>query len=709
MTTVLLDYEARSGVSLPAVGSYRWSDDERFQILMAAVRQRGNNLTPLLWVHPDYRLATEEAEAKEAERLLNSADIIYAHNAPHELANTWGAIKHGEACPLTSCAPLERWRCTAAVARRAGLPSALGTLAHTLELPLDKDSEGKRLIQTFCIPNKKTGAFGDPLMLADEWEAFKSYCRRDLVVEQLILEELKAFELSGELLETFLLDLRLNLRGVPVNRSAIQHAQRAVAETTKSVRARFMALTKIGPNAVVKETVRVEPNTDESDAEDGIAPSRREAVRSWLKGHGGIDLPDMKAATVAAAIESAETPPLTREVLELYQSLSYTAVTKLNRMLQCACSDGRVRGCHLFYGAGTGRWAGKHIQPQNFKKPTKALRKITDSAYVLMQRGASGPMLDELCGPPLEVVASSIRHFIHAPGHEMLQGDYAAIEARIVCWLAGQHDILEAHRKADAGLGPDVYRIMAASIYGGSPYEINDDQRAFGKVVELGCGFGMGRAKFKATAEAWGIPCDDELADLAVTAYRRTHQKVQAYWYLLDNNVREAIRHPGVKFGNALVRRAGKFPYLLLSLPSGRTLSYPRPSLKMLPFSADNPEPTETITYWGPLGKNFLPIKTYGGSLTENCIGEGTEVLTQRGWIAIERVQPDDSVWDGVEWVKHDGVIYQGDQNTMGFAGIYCTPDHGIFESNSKTPAIRACTQAALQFAAASCPVSRII
>ena len=41
-----------------------------------------------------------------------------------------------------------------------------------------------------------------------------------------------------------------------------------------------------------------------------------------------------------------------------------------------------------------------------------------------------------------------------------------------------------------------------------------------------------------------------------------------------------------------------------------------------------------------------------------SCIEEGQLVLTERGLIPIQKIKVDDTVWDGVEWVHHDGVIY---------------------------------------------------
>jgi hypothetical protein len=95
-------------------------------------------------------------------------------------------------------------------------------------------------------------------------------------------------------------------------------------------------------------------------------------------------------------------------------------------------------------------------------------------------------------------------------------------------------------------------------------------------------------------------------------------------------------------------------------------------------------------TQWGR-------VKLYGGKLAENCIGEGTEVLTDSGWKSIETVTKSDLVWDGEDWVGHSGLSYQGDLETIDFAGVQMTTDHMVFEEIGKVPAIKACTVSALQ------------
>lgn len=67
-----------------------------------------------------------------------------------------------------------------------------------------------------------------------------------------------------------------------------------------------------------------------------------------------------------------------------------------------------------------------------------------------------------------------------------------------------------------------------------------------------------------------------------------------------------------------------------------------------------------------------------GKAAVLGCFTTDTEVLTDRGWVSISTVQLSDRVWDGVEWVQHEGVRYQGRQTILRLRGIGVTPDHRI-------------------------------
>jgi DNA polymerase len=63
------------------------------------------------------------------------------------------------------------------------------------------------------------------------------------------------------------------------------------------------------------------------------------------------------------------------------------------------------------------------------------------------------------------------------------------------------------------------------------------------------------------------------------------------------------------------------------------------------------------------------------------CIAEGQLVLTHRGLIPIEYVAITDKLWDGEDWVAHDGVVFRGERETVCADGVICTPDHLILTS----------------------------
>jgi DNA polymerase I-like protein with 3'-5' exonuclease and polymerase domains len=61
------------------------------------------------------------------------------------------------------------------------------------------------------------------------------------------------------------------------------------------------------------------------------------------------------------------------------------------------------------------------------------------------------------------------------------------------------------------------------------------------------------------------------------------------------------------------------------------------------------------------------------------CVAEGQRVLTSEGLIPIEQVQDWHLVWDGVEWVSHEGVVYMGVREVMTYDSVTTTPDHEVY------------------------------
>ena len=100
----------------------------------------------------------------------------------------------------------------------------------------------------------------------------------------------------------------------------------------------------------------------------------------------------------------------------------------------------------------------------------------------------------------------------------------------------------------------------------------------------------------------------------------------------------------------------------------------------MKPRIGTNAFGSDCVTYEGVGGtKKWERIDTYGPKVVENCLAEGTLVLTERGLVPIQEIKTHDRVWDGVEWVNHEGFIDNGRQETVLLGGsLEMTANHKI-------------------------------
>ncbi len=64
------------------------------------------------------------------------------------------------------------------------------------------------------------------------------------------------------------------------------------------------------------------------------------------------------------------------------------------------------------------------------------------------------------------------------------------------------------------------------------------------------------------------------------------------------------------------------------------------------------------------------------------CFGSQTPVLTKRGWVIILDVTKEDLLWDGAEWVTHQGLIPQGEKEVLTAMGVSATSDHEILTAD---------------------------
>lgn len=185
------------------------------------------------------------------------------------------------------------------------------------------------------------------------------------------------------------------------------------------------------------------------------------------------------------------------------------------------------------------------------------------------------------------------------------------------------------------------------------------------------CGYGGGVGALKAMGAIEAGMKEEELGPL-VDAWRSSNPNIVKLWYAVDRAAKTAIKEKTTinTHGLEFKYRGGM---LYITLPSGRHLSYVRPRI------GENRYGGESVTYMGTdFTKHWARIETFGGKLVENCLSEGTPVLTNKGLISIEKITPDHLIWDGEEFVKHDGLLYQGMKEVISVNGIQMTPDHKI-------------------------------
>ena len=101
---------------------------------------------------------------------------------------------------------------------------------------------------------------------------------------------------------------------------------------------------------------------------------------------------------------------------------------------------------------------------------------------------------------------------------------------------------------------------------------------------------------------------------------------------------------------------------------------------------------TASMMYHVPVEKHGQnkELRQKGKIAVLACIAEGQKVLTDVGLVPIEQVTADMKVWDGVEWVHHEGVVYKGEKEVIQYGGLEATADHIVWaEIDGKYKQIR--------------------
>lgn len=208
---------------------------------------------------------------------------------------------------------------------------------------------------------------------------------------------------------------------------------------------------------------------------------------------------------------------------------------------------------------------------------------------------------------------SFLREAVCAPdSYSLVVGDFAAIELRILAWLAKEPRLINKLVNDE-----DVYMDFASMLGAG---------RAFGKEAILGLGYNMGADKFQARIKTvLKQEISDEEAWRIVKLYRDTYFNVPKLWQACSSIIPLIAegRISSLYFAPFLKVRKGA-----IILPSGLVIQYPN----LRPITVQGRRGPQTEWVYDVYRKKYEsePNKLYGGKMVENiCQGLAGELTKE--------------------------------------------------------------------------------
>jgi DNA polymerase len=524
-----IDFETRSAFDIMKGGAWRYSQDPSTQIMCLAVRLP-DWPAARLWVAP---LTYSWGKMKERNpdvltelfAYIAAGGLVEAHNAFFERSIGLNICTPKLGWPSV---PASQWRCSAAKASMHSIPRSLGGACAALGLPIQKDGIGRKVMLKLCKPRKprkaeielligtESGEYDGAAELAaagwdgeyfwhdspEDLETLFAYCLTDVESEHGLSEAIA--DLPENELRIWQMDQSMNLRGVLTDVKMVETA---------------LALIDQASTAMTQEL------RDIVGDQKATAKSRVK-IKNWLIAQG-VELENTQGATLDALLteELKDTKPFCHSVIRIVREVNRTSTAKYATAQRMAAADGRIRDLMMYHGASTGRWSGKGLQPHNFPR---GWVKDMDAACDVVLTGDIG-FIRMMYGEVIDLLSSTLRGILVASeGRDFMVADYAAIEARVIAWMAHAEEALDVFKS-----GQCIYMDMATSIYG---YPVTDkkkqnDERQMGKQAILGLGFGMGFVTFLLTCHKYNIRFNVEQVRAIVGKSWDSHQEYVKRYY----------------------------------------------------------------------------------------------------------------------------------------------------------------------------------
>lgn len=583
---VTVDLETRSELDVRNVGAWRYAEHLSTEVLVMSYSDSETGEKGR-WV-PGEPFPELIEEAVEVNRLFE------AHHVQFERANWINKLSH--LCPLP-----RRWHDTQAVCAYRSLPLSLGEVGEEVDIPIKKDDRGEELIKKLSTPRKPLKADKEAFKLIyeseDEWppiwendpqlhEEFKDYCDQDVAAEETLSQTIG--DLPNSERRIWILDQVMNYRGVQVDLEAVYAAKRITVRKSEELTKGLRELTN-------------------GEIQTG---GQRDKILNYLKDHYDVVLPGLTQEDLTDALEKS-LPDEARELIKLRQALSRASTKKLDKIIECTCNDGRLRGMFQYHGAGTGRVAGRLVQLQNLIRPEEGI----DMDHLIETiRREDTETLELIYGDISNAIAMSLRGmFIAAPGKILQQADFEQIEARVLAWLADEEWKIKAFER-----GEPIYEKAAEVVF---DYPVtkkdNPEERQVGKTCELAFGFQGGVGSWRQFDKT--DKYSDEEVDYFKNQWRDKNPNIKKFWFGIEDAAIECVKTKratrykkiGFEYHND---KAGH--WMAMVLPSGRRIWYFNVRLNnddQIEYRGKDPDKP---------GK-FRWISTYGGKLTNNAV-QGT-------------------------------------------------------------------------------------
>ena len=576
MKNISIDLETHSSANLAKCGVYKYVEAQDFEIILFGYSIDGGEVSVV-------DLAQGEKIPPEVLSALEDDSVIkWAFNSSFERI----CLSRFLGYPAGDYLDPSSWRCSMIWSAYLGLPLSLKGVGAVLGLDKQKMDEGKDLIKYFCQPCVPTKANGGrtrnmPSDAKEKWSTFKVYNKRDVEVEMQIQQKLAKFPVPDSVWDEYHLSEEINDRGIRVDMPFVNHA---IAFDEKS-RAQLSAAMR--------------------DITELDNPRSVQQMKAWLA-ENGMETDTLGKKAVVELLKDA--PGSLGEVLMLRQQLAKSSVKKYTAMESAVCSDNRVRGMFMFYGANrTGRFAGRLVQLQNL--PQNHIPDLAEARDLVANGNYEA--LEMLYEDIPDTLSQLIRTaFIPRPGCKFIVSDFSAIEARVIAWFAG-----ETWRQEVFESGGDIYCASASAMFHVpvKKHGENGHLRQKGKIAELALGYGGSVGALKAMGALDMGLTEEELQPL-VNAWRQSNPNIVRFWWDVDAAAKRCVKEKTTAESHG-IRFAYQSGFLFITLPSGRRLAYVKPRIGKNRFGG------ESVTYEGVGGtKKWERLESYGPKFVENIV-----------------------------------------------------------------------------------------